>query len=59
MLEHDSFDAWPSLVGCFKDLVAMGVEVPAAGKVFEELSSIDLGGLSLAGISYFVSSPFT
>ena len=65
ILEHDAFDALPSVVGCFKDLAALGVEVPAAARFLEELATFDLAGdtefsqegLSLAAFSYLLSSP--
>ena len=65
MLEHDSVDALPSVVYCFKDLVALGVEVPAAARPREELANFDLvggkefsqEGLSLVDASCSTNSP--
>ena len=44
MLEHDSFDALPSVVYCLKDLVELGAEVPAAARLREELANFGLVG---------------
>jgi len=64
LLEHDSYDALPQIVGCFKDLAALGVEVPAAGKLLEELARFDIAGdnefsqegLTLADLTTLFSS---
>ena len=64
LLDHDSYDALPKIVGCFKDLAALGVEVPAAGKFLEELARFDIvgdnefsqDGLTLADITTLFSS---
>ena len=64
LLEHDSYDALPQLVGCVKDLAALGAEVPAAGKFLEGLARFDIvgdnefaqEGLTLADITTLFSS---
>ena len=64
LLEHDSYDALPQIVGCFKDLAALGVEVPPAGKFLQELATFNIAGdnefsqegLTLADITTLFSS---
>ena len=47
LLEHDSYDALPQIVGCFKDLAALGVEVPPrASSSRSSQGSISLGTMS-------------
>ena len=64
LVDHDSYEALPKIVGCFKDLATLGVEVPAAGKFLEELARFDIAGdnefsqdgLTLADITTLFSS---
>jgi hypothetical protein len=62
--DDDSYETLPKIVGCFKDLAGLGVEVTAAGKFLEELATFDIAGddefsqdgLTLADITTLVSS---
>ena len=47
LLDHDSYDAVPKIVGCFKDLVALAAKSPPrASSSRSSQSSISLGTMS-------------